>query len=196
MNDQPSKKQNAKASERAADALADAPSPKPQDKTDLDKSRQASPESDIEPQVLQAAEPVEPTPTGVSASVLAVGGGIEVKGLQANQVSVLQKQHAKGLIEVQRKASELKVDIHALDQTLESLTTQARTANDAGVAITATHTQNTTLGQTEIIVGNTQRAATGKLAPFWGGFDENQVRTAITVVGALALGAILMALFT
>ncbi len=133
---------------------------------------------------------------GPSSAVLAVGGGIEISGLQPGQISVLQEQHAKGLIEVQRKASELKVDIQALDQTLESLTSQARTANDAGVNITATHTQNTTLGQTEIIVGNTQRAASGKVAPFWAGFDNNQLRSGLIIAGAVLAGAILASLFS
>lgn len=156
-----------------------------------------------EPEVLSATETPEPaegeagaTQQVTSSAVLAVGGGIEVNGLQANQVSVLQEQHAQGLIEVQRKASELKVDIQALDQTLESLTSQARTANDAGVNITATHTQNTTLGQTEIIVGNTQRAAAGKVAPLWSGLDNNQLRTGLIVAGAVVVGALLTALFT
>jgi len=133
---------------------------------------------------------------GDSTAVLAVGGGIEVNGLQPNQISVLQKQHAKGLIEVQRKASELKVDIQALDQTLESLTSQARTANDAGVNITATHTQNTSLGQTEIIVGNTQRAAAGKVTPLWPGIENPQVKTGLMIAGAVLFGMLLAALFS
>ena len=139
-------------------------------------------------------EPAAEKSNGESTAVLAVGGGIEVNGLQSNQISVLQKQHAKGLIEVQRKASELKVDIQALDQTLESLTSQARTANDAGVNITATHTQNTSLGQTEIIVGNTQRAASGKVAPLWPGFDNPQVRTGLMIAGAVIVGVLLATL--
>ena len=141
-------------------------------------------------------EPAAEKSNGESTAVLAVGGGIEVNGLQSNQISVLQKQHAKGLIEVQRKASELKVDIQALDQTLESLTSQARTANDAGVNITATHTQNTSLGQTEIIVGNTQRAASGKVAPLWPGFDNPQVRTGLMIAGAVIVGVLLATLFS
>lgn len=133
-------------------------------------------------------------------AVLALGGGadaggVEIVGLHESQVSVLQEQHAKGLIEVQRKASELKVDIQALDQTLESLTSQARTANDAGVNITATHTQNTSLGQTEIIVGNTQRAAAGKVAPIWGGIESPQLRTGLMIGAAVLAGVLLSALF-
>jgi len=134
--------------------------------------------------------------SAASQAVLALGGGadaggIEIAGLHEDQVSVLQEQHAKGLIEVQRKASELKVDIQALDQTLESLTGQARTANDAGVNITATHTQNTSLGQTEIIVGNTQRAAAGKVAPLWAGLENSQLRIGL-MIGAAVLGGILL----
>jgi len=150
----------------------------------------ATSESHPAPQPVKKAD----TSNGESTAVLAVGGGIEVNGLASNQISVLQKQHAKGLIEVQRKASELKVDIQALDQTLESLTSQARTANDAGVNITATHTQNTSLGQTEIIVGNTQRAASGKVAPLWPGLDNPQVRTGLMIAGAVIVGAVLAAL--
>lgn len=156
---------------------------------------EAVPERTVAPTVLHSAGRAESAQASGSLAVLAVGGGIEINGLQPNQVSALQKQHAKGLIEVQRKASELKVDIQALDQTLESLTSQARSANDAGVNITATHTQSTTLGQTEIIVGNTQRAATGKVAPFWAGFDDNHVRTGLIVAAAVVAGALLTALF-
>ncbi len=147
---------------------------------------------------LNPAASVEPA--AANQAVLALGGGgdaggIEISGLQENQISVLQEQHAKGLIEVQRKASELKVDIQALDQTLESLTSQARSANDAGVNITATHTQNTTLGQTEIIVGNTQRAAAGKVAPLWAGLENPQMRTGLIVGAAVLAGVLLSALF-
>ena len=135
-------------------------------------------------------------PTSESTAILEVGAGIEVNGLQANQISVLQEQHARGLIDVQRKASELKVDIQALDQTLESLTSQARSANDAGVNITATHTQNTSLGQTEIIVGNTQRAAAGKVAPVWAGLENPQVKTGLMIAAAVIAGALLAAAFS
>ena len=160
-------------------------------------------DSAVDPAAEKGAEPTK-TDTDNSTSsqaVLALGGGaeaggVEIAGLHEDQVSVLQEQHAKGLIEVQRKASELKVDIQALDQTLESLTGQARTANDAGVNITATHTQNTSLGQTEIIVGNTQRAAAGKVAPLWAGLENTQVRTGL-IIGAAVLGGILLsALFS
>lgn len=139
----------------------------------------------------------EPDKPAATQAVLALGGGadVEISGLHENQVSVLQEQHAKGLIEVQRKASELKVDIQALDQTLESLTGQARTANDAGVNITATHTQNTSLGQTEIIVGNTQRAAAGKVAPLWSGLENPQLRTGLMIAAAVLAGILLSALF-
>jgi|GEM_PF-3097006 len=174
--------------------MSDQPSQAPTDSDDHEPEQADSKPSDSEPVAVQQdqAPQADSTPT---REVLAVGGGVEIAGLQSGQVSVLQEQHAKGLIEVQRKASELKVDIQALDQTLESLTSQARTANDAGVNITATHTQNTSLGQTEIIVGNTQRAATGKVAPFWAGFDGNQVRTGLIVGGAVVVGVVLAMLF-
>ena len=168
----------------------------------------ATPEPDNAPTAGQQDDPAEPVevakegadaqPAPSTQAVLALGGsagGIEITGLHENQVSVLQEQHAKGLIEVQRKASELKVDIQALDQTLESLTSQARSANDAGVNITATHTQNTTLGQTEIIVGNTQRAAAGKVAPLWAGLESSQMRTGLMVGAAVLAGVLLSALF-
>ena len=114
---------------------------------------------------------------------------VDVTGLQPTELSALQRQHAQGMIEVQRKAHELKLDVHALDQTLQALTEQTSKAVDTGVSVTATHSQTTALGHTEIVVGNTERAARGKLA----GGDANPLHMAYIIAGAIVVGALLIA---
>ena len=52
----------------------------------------------------------------------------------------IRRQHAGGLIDVQRKAQEMKVDVAALDATLQSITDQTAKATQVGSHITTTHT--------------------------------------------------------
>lgn len=69
----------------------------------------------------------------------------------------------KGLLDVSRKAHEMKVDSDALRSTLNSLGNATNEAAQAGNAVTITHTQQTSIGRTEVIMGNTDQAKTGRL---------------------------------
>ena len=129
-----------------------------------------------------------------STLVMGAGGPIEIAGLTPDQVSALKEQYAQGMIDVQRKASELKVDVEALDATLGSLTTQAQAANQGGVSVTATHTQSTSLGHTEIVLGNTDRAAKGKIAQARGSGDSQPLHYVLILAGAILVGAVFIAL--
>ena len=172
------------------------------DTAQSERDTQSEVENEVESEVVSEVESEVVSDAGANSAQLMVStsgehlpGNVPVSGLHASQIGELQEQHARGLIEVERKASELKVDIQALDQTLQSLTSQARSANDAGVNITATHTQNSALGQTEIIVGNTQRAAAGQVQPFWASLDGDRLRTGLLIGGALLAGILLSVLF-
>ena len=120
-------------------------------------------------------------------------GNLDLSGLSEDQVNALRLQYAEGMIEVRKKASELQVDVEALDFTLRSLTTQTESASRSGVSITATHAQETTLGRTEVILGNTDRAAKGKLTRLQSGSDDQQLLYVVLLVGAIIAGALLIA---
>lgn len=129
-----------------------------------------------------------------TALVLGETQNLNLTGLTPAQIGELRRQHAAGLIDVQRKAEEMKVDVGALDATLSSITDQTAKATQAGSHITTTHTQTTSIGRTETVIGNTERAAAGKLSRSASGLPDNMLiyviiaAVAVVIVAFLAFG--------
>jgi len=67
------------------------------------------------------------------------------------------------MLDISKKAQELHVDVGALKASLGTLTDTTRTLAQDGNAVTVSHTQTTSIGRTEIIMGNTDSARVGKL---------------------------------
>ncbi|UVE47772.1 hypothetical protein KS461_11010 [Pseudomonas chlororaphis] len=116
---------------------------------------------------------------------------LDLSGLSESQVSELRLQHAKGLVSLQQKAQEMKIDVAALDASLSSFNDQTAKATQAGTSATIQHSQTTSIGRTEVIVGNTDRAAAGKLSRSAAGEKD---RTLI-IIGIIAVAVVLVAMF-
>lgn len=89
---------------------------------------------------------------------------IDLAWLPEEERKELLKDYAKGIIEVNRKAHELGVDEESLRRTLENLNNTTKDATDLGAHVTMSHTQTSTIGRTEVIMGNTKQAERGKLS--------------------------------
>ncbi|MNV89896.1 hypothetical protein D3C71_1842300 [compost metagenome] len=114
-----------------------------------------------------------------------------MSGLSDNQVSELRLQHAKGLLSLQQKAQEMKIDVAALDASLNSFNDQTAKATQTGASATIQHSQTTSIGRTEVIIGNTDRAAAGKLSRSAAGERD---RT-LMIIGIIAVAVVLVAMF-
>ncbi len=128
-----------------------------------------------------------------SANVINLGSGntmIDMSGLQPEQVAELKRQYTSGMIDLAKKAQELKIDNASLAMLLDSFNTEASKATQANVSMTATHTQTTAIGRTEVVIGNTDRAASGKLSASAAGVPDRL----LWIVGIVALAAIVVAL--
>ena len=121
---------------------------------------------------------------------LGLSSMISLDDLSDAQAAELQRQHAEGIIKIHLKAAEANVDIGALAKTLGSLNDEAAKATVANVAYTATHRQKSSIGDTEIVIGNTQRAAAGKLSMSASGLTDN-----IPVIIGIAAAAIILIVF-
>jgi hypothetical protein len=77
--------------------------------------------------------------------------------------SALMTDYAKGVIDVAKKAHELHVDVAVLKSTLDQLAQTTKDVSESGNAVTVTHTQSTKIGRTEIKMGNTEEAKSGRL---------------------------------
>lgn len=104
---------------------------------------------------------IEHTPTTVAFGPSAM---IDLSGIpEAERARMLEAYNNK-VLDISAEAQKMRVDVDALRATLGSLATTTNETAQAGNAITITHTQDTSIGRTEIIMGNTDQAKTGKLS--------------------------------
>ncbi|WP_300527707.1 hypothetical protein [Maricaulis sp.] len=116
---------------------------------------------------------------------------VDLTGLSEDQASELRRQYASGMIDIHRKAQELKVDVGALEAGLSTFNDQATRASEAGHSATITHTQTTAAGRTEVVIGNTERAASGKISRSAAGQADITVWLAAIGAGAAIVIALI-----
>jgi hypothetical protein len=89
---------------------------------------------------------------------------IDTSGLSKLQQQQLQMKHAEGIVELNKKAQELHIEVGAMNATLNTMANTVEQVSKSGDAVTITHTQKNALGQTEVVMGNTEAAAKGKIS--------------------------------
>jgi hypothetical protein len=105
--------------------------------------------------------PSQGVPTTISISPTAM---LDLSHLSEPERKALLLDYTKGMLNVSKKATELNVDVATLSNTLATLSDTTRRANEDGTSVTITHTQTTAIGRTEISMGNTDAAKSGKLS--------------------------------
>src|SRR5712692_1629898 len=115
-------------------------------------------EKNSEQRPIAVATPAVPTavPLGPSAS-------IDLSWLPEAERKALLTDYVRGALDISKKAQDLHVDVGVLKNTLQTLADTTKEVSESGNAVTITHTQTTSIGRTEIMMGNTERAQSGKL---------------------------------
>jgi len=118
---------------------------------------------------------------------------LDLSYLSTDERKALLTDYTKGMLDISRKANELHVDVDTLKNTLDNLAETTKKVAEDGNSITATHTQTTSIGRTEISIGNTDAARSGKLTKSQtGGRDWTPIYI-LAGVAALVLIAIAFA---
>ncbi|MDV6346946.1 hypothetical protein R2083_05375 [Nitrosomonas sp. Is35] len=89
---------------------------------------------------------------------------MDLSWLPENERKALLIDYTKGMMDISIKAQELHVDAAVLKKTLDDLSDTTREVSDSGNAVTITHSQTTKVGRTEVMMGNTEQAQSGKLS--------------------------------
>jgi len=89
---------------------------------------------------------------------------MDLSWLPENERKALLIDYTKGIMDISKKAQELHVDAVVLKRTLDDFSDTTREVSDSGNAVTITHSQTTKVGRTEVIMGNTEEAQSGKLS--------------------------------
>jgi hypothetical protein len=114
---------------------------------------------------------------------------IDLGTLTQDQQNALIMEYMRGTLDVQQKAAQMHVDVNAFENMLNVMAQKTKDiAAQEGTSVTMSHTQESSVGRTEIIMGNTQQAASGKISRTMAG-ERNFTWLYVTlgVVAALVL---------
>jgi hypothetical protein len=131
--------------------------------------------------LIERKEGQVPAKTSENSIVLGDSNVLQTTGLTDTQIQELRMQHASGMIDIHKKAQELQIDVKALDATLDTMATQTEQVSKAGDSVTMTHSHDSSLGRTEVMMGNTKKAAAGKLSRSQTGEDDNTMKYVIII---------------
>jgi hypothetical protein len=101
-----------------------------------------------------------PVPTTVP---LGAASTFDLSFLSEPERKQLLTEYSRGILDVSRKAQELHVEVAVLKATLGTLSGTVKEVAEAGNSATITHTHTGIGGRTEVIMGNTAQAQSGKL---------------------------------
>ena len=101
---------------------------------------------------------------------------IDVAGLSSEdqQQLILKAQESK--IEIKKKADEAQIDIQGTNANLSNFNEVVRNSTKDGTSTTITHTQTSSTGRTEAVMGNTEKAASGKISRSGSGLEDNNLK--------------------
>ena len=136
-----------------------------------------------------------PAVSARSQDVLALGnrGQLDLSSLPEAERNELKMAFAKGQIELQQKMQELGIDNQALEERIGDMTNLVAKASSAGASATVTGAYDDKMGRTEVIMGNTETAAKGKLDRSQKGErDQTLVYIVIAAIVIVIITAIIM----
>jgi K+-transporting ATPase c subunit len=127
---------------------------------------------------------------GEQRDVLNLGmiSSLSLEDLNPDEKAAIRKEQAHAMIAAQEKMANVAVGVKALDASLSSLAANVSNMTADGISATVTNTREDALGRTEVIIGNTDTARSGKLSRTQRGLKDN---TAVWMVFALATLAII-----
>ena len=119
------------------------------------------------------------------------GTNLSLKGLNEEQKQALVMKYAGSMLDLQKKATENSIDAQGIRNQIDSHIDQSNKATQDGNSATISYTHDSSLGRTEALIGNTDRAAGGKLSKSATGEKDNT----IMIITIIAVAAVLIAIF-
>jgi len=100
-----------------------------------------------------------------SPAVVPLGpvASVDLSFLPEPERKALLADHARKVLDIGATAQKLHLDVNVLRATLDQLAHTTREVSESGNAVTITHTSTTNIGRTEIKLGNTEEARSGRL---------------------------------
>jgi len=122
-------------------------------------------------------------------SVVNVGAitTVDLGFLPEGERNALMSDYARGVLDVAKKAHELHLDVEVLKSTLGNLARTTKEVSESGNSVTITHSQTTKIGRTEVKMGNTDEAKSGKLTSSQSGITDWNPYYIFAAIAAIVL---------
>lgn len=89
---------------------------------------------------------------------------LDLTGLSSDQINALKQKHGEGMVDAAVSWHKKAGEVRALDATLNTMSSHTSEVAESGQDVTITHTQESDLGRTEVIMGTSDTAKKGKLS--------------------------------
>lgn len=116
---------------------------------------------------------------------------LDISDLSEENQQMIQLKAQEAKLELKKKAGEALLDIQGTKANLNIFNQTVQDETEAGTHVTLTHTQTTSTGRTQVVMGNTDKAASGKISRSGAGLKDNQMT--FVVIGAVVLVIIALA---
>lgn len=118
---------------------------------------------------------------------------IDLGSLSQQQQDQLVMEYMRGTLDINKKAAAMHVDVTAFKNMLDVMAHKTKElAEQEGTSVTIQHTQESSVGRTEVIMGNTEQAAKGRLTRTMAG--ERNLTLVYVIVGIITV-LILVSIF-
>ena len=134
-------------------------------------------------------EPIEALPKTVD---LSNPKSLDLSNLSLESQQQVAERAQEAQLDLHKKAGEAQIDILGTKANLDNFNETVREASKDGSSITLTHTQNTSTGRTEVVMGNTEKAAAGKISRSGLGLEDNTVKIIAVIAAAVVLAVIFL----
>ena len=132
--------------------------------------------------------PIEPLEETVD---LSNSNMLDLSNLAPEAKQQVAERAQEAILDLKKKAGEAQIDIQGTKANLDNFNDTVREASKDGSSITLTHTQSTSTGRTEVVMGNTEKAAAGKISRSGLGLDDNTLK----IIAVIAVALVLVAIF-
>jgi hypothetical protein len=138
---------------------------------------------------------IMPRPQASSPTTVPLGptATIDLSFLSEAQRNALLHEHGRKMLDLAAKAQELGIDTQALGATLDRLAGATREVSESGNSVTISQTIQTKVGRTEIKMGNTEEAKSGRMTRSQTGERDWNPYYIFAGIGALVLIALIFA---
>ena len=117
---------------------------------------------------------------------------LDISMLNEEQQQAMQIKLNEAKIDLAASAQKAKIDLEVTKSKMDLHSEMSKTASADGTAYTGTDSYDSSIGRIEMVVGNTERAAKGRMTRSGAGLEDISMKVIITIAIAVVILAMIL----